>query len=387
MRNENAGGSPSAQGPLVSVVVRSMDRPSLGATLDSVFQQDWRPLELVVVNATGRPHSALPLPDARIELRLVPEQPTRLGRSAAANLGLDAAQGEAMIFLDDDDLFLPGHLHRLVVALQATPDAVAAYSDVELGCTTPMGWEARHCFAADFDRNRLLFENYLPMNAVLFRRAAVMGADSACRFDERLDLFEDWDFWLQLSERASMVRSPGVSARYVMSEQGGSGVFEASSAAQAARGLLHSKWQQRTTSLAHIEFLCYVQSIFRASADLKEELAEVQRAQQALNETLQARNSEITAHAANAQDLRELVAARETDIRNAGEMIASLQHILAARDTELANVHAAHGAMEGKVAGLEAEMEALQAKVAALHAEGPLTALTRTLKRKMHDHR
>ena len=37
--------------------------------------------------------------------------PARRGLPAARNAGIDVARGEFLAFLDDDDLFQPGHLH------------------------------------------------------------------------------------------------------------------------------------------------------------------------------------------------------------------------------------------------------------------------------------
>ncbi len=66
-------------------------------------------------------------------------------------------------------------------------------------------------YDADFPPAKLFAWNHLPMNAVLFDRALAQGA---CRFDEGLEVYEDWDFWLQLSRHTAFARSPGVSAIY-----------------------------------------------------------------------------------------------------------------------------------------------------------------------------
>ena len=206
---------PAPGGALVSVIVRSMDRPSLGAALDSVVLQTHRPIELVIVNALGQEHRPIPARCGGLPVVAVAASDGRpLMRAQAANRGLDAASGPFVLFLDDDDLLLPDHLSRLTGTLQSQPDAPAAYADVAQGRFEAGLWQPLHCFEASFDPIRLLFENYLPIHGVLFRRT-LPGARP--RFDETFDLFEDWDFWLQMAAHGAFAHVPGVSARYVVS--------------------------------------------------------------------------------------------------------------------------------------------------------------------------
>src|SRR3990167_10533026 len=100
--------------PLVSVLVRSMDRPSLHEALDAVALQTYPHVEVVVVNARGGEHAALGTSCGRFPLRLVNAGGSPLARPAAANAALDAARGDWLIFLDDDDSMDPDHLERLV---------------------------------------------------------------------------------------------------------------------------------------------------------------------------------------------------------------------------------------------------------------------------------
>ena len=79
--------------PLISVLIRSMNRPSLAATLESVARQQWPNLEIVIVAACGAAHPEPPAQAGKHPVRLVrSERPLR--RSEAANVGLDAAQGD-----------------------------------------------------------------------------------------------------------------------------------------------------------------------------------------------------------------------------------------------------------------------------------------------------
>lgn len=357
----------------VSLIVRSMDRPTLAAAVDSIRGQAYRPIEVVVVNASGRRHSALPADGDGLSWRLVGTEGVALRRPAAANAGLLAASGALLTFLDDDDLLLPGHLDKLVHALACEPQAPAAYTDVDYGEYSGQDWTSRHCFAAPFDRYRLLFENYLPIHAVMFRRT------DDCRFDEQFDLFEDWDFWLQLAQRADFVRVPGISARYVAQAQENSGVFVASEAAGQARRQLLAKWYRRLGEEAYGGLIDYLQALYRSQdpaalaatrAELARTQAEAARMADGLNAIIQARDAEIRERAAGMEDLRRLVAAREQEVANGEELAAGLRHILAARETELANTR-----------------QTLQSLQALHDAEGPLAAFGRALKRKMNEHR
>jgi len=207
--------------PAVSVLIRTMGRASLADAIASVRRQTWGDWELVVLNAGGEPIAALaPLLEG-IRARVLTPGGT-VPRARAANLLLDAAAGELALFLDDDDWLLPDHLAKLVAALRARPELVAAYGDVE-ALADARGEQQRvvHVFRSDFDPVALQLQNYLPIHAVLFRMEAVR-AQPPVRFDTSMALFEDWDFWLQLAAKGPFERVPGVSAVYAYEAAQGS---------------------------------------------------------------------------------------------------------------------------------------------------------------------
>lgn len=196
--------------PLVSVLIRSMDRASLPETLASVAQQTYSHIEVIVVNATGRPHTPLSYVPGHLHVRLIdPENRIALGRSEAANLALDQARGNHALFLDDDDLIAPEHLQRLVQAMHDRPDAAGAYSGVQV--VNGDGQVLRE-YDIPWSRHRLEGINFLPIHAVLFSLRAVR--ENKLRFDTTLPVLEDWDFWRQISRDREMVHCPGVTAVY-----------------------------------------------------------------------------------------------------------------------------------------------------------------------------
>lgn len=230
-----------AEAPLVSVLIRSIGDPLLEQAVASVLAQSYRPLEIVIVAAQGNdllaelPHlSACPLIRQHI-----PASP--LDRPAAANTALDAAAGRYLIFLDDDDLLLPDHLGKLVSALRAHPEALAAHAPVVVQSTS--GETLRH-YAYAVEPERMLGANLLPIHAVLFDRRLI--DDLGCRFDETLPRLEDWDFWLQVSQHTGFVATEGISAIYRYRDRSGFfGPDTAASNTSALRLGLLGKWRDR----------------------------------------------------------------------------------------------------------------------------------------------
>jgi glycosyltransferase involved in cell wall biosynthesis len=180
--------------PLVSVLIRTMGRPTLARAIAAAASQSHRPLEIVVVNASGRPLPPLSaVNDAGV--RVVEGGP--YDRPRAANAALDHARGEWLVFLDDDDAFAPDHVESLLAAAQGSGGALVAYSASAV--VEPDG-RVRMVIGSEFNRLHLFIGNYMQIGAALFNRSLV-GAGGA-RFDETLACYEDWDFIIQLAQRA-----------------------------------------------------------------------------------------------------------------------------------------------------------------------------------------
>lgn len=227
--------------PLVSVIVRSMDRPMLRDALNSIALQTYANVEVVVVNAKGACHSELGDSCGRFPLRLV-QGAGALARAAAANLGMGNAQGHYLIFLDDDDFFLANHLEKLSRSL-AEGTARACYTGVQL-----LGSEGQTVLVLDepWEVDRLRAANFLPIHAVLFERSLL---DDGCRFREDLECLEDWEFWLQIATLTAFQHVPEVSAVYRMA-LGTSGLSAGADADKhlANRALIFESWLPRFTS-------------------------------------------------------------------------------------------------------------------------------------------
>jgi glycosyltransferase involved in cell wall biosynthesis len=229
---------------LTTVMIRSLGRPTIHGALASVARQTHRDVEVVVVDATGGKHPPLPAHCGAFPLRIVANG-RPLNRPQAANAGLDHARGEWMIFLDDDDFFDADHIARLHRC--ATENRVpVAYAGTRL-------LDENDCLIRvlneRYSRLALLTANHIQMGAAIFHRSLL---DKGCRFDESMLLYQDWDFWLQLSMHTHFAHSvlPTNNWRMYTGQSGAGGGPNANRELQAKFDAhLKAKWKHELDRL------------------------------------------------------------------------------------------------------------------------------------------
>jgi hypothetical protein len=189
---------------LVSILVRSMDRPTLQRALRSAARQTWRNLEIVVVAACGRSHRRLPDSILGRPLRLIhadpdrPDSDRRLPRPEAANACLDAARGEWLNFLDDDDELLPEHLATLLNAPRPGKERVV------FSATRVDDRKGRQIGRISLPGNhvQLYFHSRSMLGATVFHRSLI---DEGARFDADFPVHEDHDFQVACATRTQFL--------------------------------------------------------------------------------------------------------------------------------------------------------------------------------------
>jgi glycosyltransferase involved in cell wall biosynthesis len=107
--------------PLISCIVPVFNGERyLGEALDSILAQTYRPLEVIVVDDGSTDGTAGVV--ARYGGRVAYLFQPNAGHAAARNLGLGAARGEFVAFLDADDLWHPEKLARQMARFHARPE-------------------------------------------------------------------------------------------------------------------------------------------------------------------------------------------------------------------------------------------------------------------------
>lgn len=118
----------SVEGPLVSVLVPTFNGSALiGTTLDSLVNQSWKNLEIIVVDDHSDPEHRERLQEvcARYEEVTLLLQPENLGAYMARNRALSVASGEFITVHDDDDWSHPQKLELQVSHLLEEPTRFA----------------------------------------------------------------------------------------------------------------------------------------------------------------------------------------------------------------------------------------------------------------------
>ncbi|MCU1245076.1 MAG: hypothetical protein JWN02_986, partial [Acidobacteria bacterium] len=243
----------NARGPIavtevalpIAVIVRTKDRPALLKEALASIRSGGYPAEIVIVNDGG----AAPAVDG---VTLI-EHATSRGRSEAMNAGVRAAASPYIAFLDDDDLFYPEHLPVLARAADGSPrmawysDAISAF--LRVGPSGALETEKQlRLFGDDFDPERLLIDNYIPLPTLLVRREDYLAVGG---FDPEFDLFEDWDFLIRLARRGPFVHVPRVTCEIRHIAGGDSIVLAAPEGSPRFREAKRQIWRKHAALVDH----------------------------------------------------------------------------------------------------------------------------------------
>ncbi len=205
---------------LISCIIPTRDRPDyIAESVASVLAQDHSNLELIIVN-----DGVIAVPafdDPRIRIL----NSGQAGAVPARNLGAAQAKGEAIAWLDDDDVWTDAHF------LTSCADRLNAESDFVFGDGTlafPDG--TRKAFAKNADLETLRRDNTILISAVCYRRSL---HQSLGMFDTSLPYYWDWDWYLRVAHAGHLMTrlmTPVVDIRIHQNNMSGTSNAEARAA-------------------------------------------------------------------------------------------------------------------------------------------------------------
>lgn len=209
---------------LVSVVVPTRDRPAfLRQALESIRAVEGPDLRFEII--VGDNGACAETPQVANAFGAKHIKVDRNGAGAARNAGLDAASGDFIAFLDDDDVWLPSNIRPHLAMLAARPALEGVLGQVV--CTdqelrpTMAAWPDPAPGEGD-DLVRAMLSGYYPqIGATLVRANAARAVGD---FDESLLGDQDWDWQLRLARRRKLAF---VAEKCVLFRQRPPGAFDA----------------------------------------------------------------------------------------------------------------------------------------------------------------
>ena len=190
--------------PFFSVLIATHLRSALlRRSLNSLRAQTFQDFEIIVVADAWDADSAVAAVDLLRPCDRFLKRSGAPGPALSRNAALDMACGEWVVFLDDDDTFLPSHLQTVHVEA-CDPAAQLLFSDcaVIIEDRSLPGMPAlsqQQLSLIGNNTDALWVKNFIPNHALAYRRS-LLGED--CRFDAHLASQEDWDFLLSALSRA-----------------------------------------------------------------------------------------------------------------------------------------------------------------------------------------
>lgn len=200
----------------VSVLIATYNRAAmLEEAVGSVWGQTLPPLEIVIADDGSTDDTA-----SRVAAMEGPIRYLRLAHSGRPsvvyNQALEAARGDLVAFLNDDDLWLPDKLARQVARIESDEGTGFVYHDARFlypsgrlsePLLPPGPAPSGHLLAA------LIQDCFIAPSSILARRALLTAVGG---FDERITGGEDYDLWLRLAAitRGDYVDAPLVTLRH-----------------------------------------------------------------------------------------------------------------------------------------------------------------------------
>jgi alpha-1,3-rhamnosyltransferase len=187
--------------PLVSVLVPCYNHEKyVMRTIDSVMEQSYPNMELLVIDDGSQDNSVQVIKDCELKWgkTFLVEAQANMGLCKTLNKLEKLAKGKYICFIASDDWMLPEKLTVQVAYLEAHPHIGMVYSDaltyfeqqdslqhVKYAKNYPSGWL--------FDR--LLEGNFITACSTMIRRECF---EKVGYFDESA-IAEDWDMWLRIA--------------------------------------------------------------------------------------------------------------------------------------------------------------------------------------------
>jgi glycosyltransferase involved in cell wall biosynthesis len=202
---------------LVSVVVPTYNRAHIVLdALKSVYQQSYRPIELIIVDDGSTDKTGVVVKDwistLKVESCFTAHYVFQInqGGNFARNRGIQLTSGEYIAFLDSDDLWYPQKLEKQIAIFAADEKIGGVYCGlrhVSLITGVSQASPPRKYPSGNILHEMLVHDVTGPTSTYVLRSTVF---EAMGNFDTQLFARQDWDMWLRLASNYNIGVVPDV---------------------------------------------------------------------------------------------------------------------------------------------------------------------------------
>jgi glycosyltransferase involved in cell wall biosynthesis len=186
--------------PLVSVIVPVYDQVQyIEATLDSLFQQTYAAIEIIVVDGGSQDGTRKILEDLTETIQWVSE-PDR-GQSHAINKGIRMATGDILAWLNADDQYYPYTIQTVVDYFRTQPTSMFLYGDAMTIDADGKPYGLRPYVQATDYQELLNVRCRIVQPSTFWRRIVT---ETVGTLDENLHYSMDYEYWIRIAREYTL---------------------------------------------------------------------------------------------------------------------------------------------------------------------------------------
>ena len=186
---------------MVSVVIPTHNRSDLlPRAIKSVQAQTYEDLEIIVVSDGSTDDTSSIVNEIMVEdsrVKFVEYHPAQ-GGNVARNKGIEAATGEVVAFLDDDDEWLPEKIQKQLSVMNSDIEIGLVYTGVHIIYVNEnVEYNSKSKVFGDLSQ-KILLDNYIGTTSTVMAKKSVLM--EAGLFDVKLKALQDFDLWIRICQ-------------------------------------------------------------------------------------------------------------------------------------------------------------------------------------------